>query len=231
MSIEILGTGLGRTGTFTLKLALEHLGFGRCYHMSELFQKPEGLYFFNKAEKGEMVKWNKLFEGYKSAVDYPVARYFRQLSEYYSDAKIIHTLRDPHEWYESAYKTIFMANNLPVKRILKFASLYMFSKEIRRRLPVLIYNRKLMKLEFGTNLKDKKKIIAKFESHTENVIKKIPSKRLLLFNPSDGWKPLCNFLGAKIPEANFPFSNTFEEFLQKVDIIGTGKFLPEQKLF
>ena len=81
MSLQIIGTGMGRTGTHSLKLALEQLGFGKCYHMAELFQHPEGLVHFEKAEKGEDADWDTLFEGYNSAVDYPVTRYYKQLMQ------------------------------------------------------------------------------------------------------------------------------------------------------
>lgn len=229
MPLKIIGTGLGRTGTYSLKLALEHLGFGKCYHMTELFQKPEGVKYFRQAEKGVSVEWNELFRNYDSAVDYPVARYFRQITDYYKDAKVIHTYRKPSEWFESASRTIFMANKLPLKRLFKFAMLYPVKKEVRKRYPVFMYNRSLMKLEFGTDLTDKKFILKKFDQHTENVIKHLSSDRLLIFNPAEGWEPLCRFLGVNIPSENFPYSNTYKEFIEKVEIIGTGKFLPERK--
>ena len=76
MSLKVIGTGLGRTGTYSLKLAIEQLGVGKCYHMVELFQQPERLKYFKKAERGEKVNWNELFDGYKAAVDYPAARSF-----------------------------------------------------------------------------------------------------------------------------------------------------------
>ena len=82
MSLKVIGTGLGRTGTYSLKLALELLGFGKCYHMTELFQNPEGLKHFLQAEKGEKVRWDELFQGYKSAVDYPA--YCKITSQEYS---------------------------------------------------------------------------------------------------------------------------------------------------
>ena len=138
MSLKVIGTGLGRTGTYSLKLAIEQLGVGKCYHMVELFQQPERLKYFKKAEKGEEVNWNELFNGYKAAVDYPVARYYKQITEFYPEAKVIHTLRDPEEWYESASATIFWASNPYSLRILKMAVHLPFSSEARRRIPVLM---------------------------------------------------------------------------------------------
>lgn len=230
MSLKIIGSGLGRTGTYSLKLALEHLGFGKCYHMLELFQKPEGVKHFWDAENGNSVNWDELFTGFQSAVDYPVARYYKQLADFYPDAKIIHTIRDPEEWYESAKHTIFMAKNLDIKRLLKFAINFPFSIHQRKRFKVFMYNRNLMDQEFGKDLSDKDKVIKAFIKHTENVKKEIPSERLLLFKSSDGWESLCSFLNVPVPEEDYPNRNSREEFLNRVDKIGSGKILESQKV-
>ncbi|MBS1518083.1 MAG: sulfotransferase family protein [Bacteroidetes bacterium] len=230
MSLKIIGSGLGRTGTFSLKLALEHIGFGKCFHMIELFQNPEGVKYFRQAERGEQVNWNELFNGYVSAVDYPGARYFENLAEYYPDAKLIHTYRNPDEWYDSAVETIFMAKNLSPGKILKFGLRFPFSKEVRRRFRVFTYNRMLMDREFGKDLTDKKKVIERFKRHTDNVIKKIHPDRLLIFKASEGWDPLCRFLNVPVPDVEFPLSNDRKEFLNRIEVIGSGGSLPERKL-
>ena len=225
MPLKVIGTGLGRTGTHSLKLAIERLGIGKCYHMVELFQQPERLKYFKKAEKGEKVNWNELFEGYNAAVDYPVARYYKQITDFYSEAKVIHTLRDPEEWYESASATIFWASKPYSLKILKLAVHLPFSSEARRRIPVLLYNRKLSDWEFGKDLNNKKKVIEKYNDHYKEVKSIIPKERLLLFDPIEGWEPLCRFLNVPVPSEPYPRSNTREEFLNRVEIIGSGKFL------
>jgi hypothetical protein len=225
MSLKIIGSGLGRTGTFSLKLALEILGFGKCYHMTELFQNPHGVKFFNDAEKGKSIDWNKLFKDYTSAVDYPVARYYKNIYAKYPDAKVIHTIRDPEQWYRSASATIFPAGNPFSWKILKLAVHLPFSKEAVKRIPVLMYTRKLSHLEFGKDLKDKEKVISEFNFHTEDVIRTIPKEKLLVFDVRSGWKPLCRFLNVPVPEVPFPVSNSRDEFFEKVKIIGSGKFL------
>src|SRR5579863_5413501 len=110
MSLKIIGSGMGRTGTHSLKQALELLGFGKCYHMIELLQNPKGLSCFIDAENGKTPNWDSLFTGYLSAIDYPVARYYKQLISIYPDAKVIHTIRDPESWYQSCMETIFWAS-------------------------------------------------------------------------------------------------------------------------
>lgn len=225
MSLKVIGTGLGRTGTHSLKLAIEQLGIGKCYHMVELFQQPERLKYFKKAEKGEKVNWNELFDGYKAAVDYPVARYYKQITDFYPEAKVIHTLRDPEEWYESASATIFWASKPYSLKILKLAVHLPFSSEARRRIPVLLYNRKLSDWEFGKDLNNKKKVIEKYNDHYKEVKNIITKERLLLFDPKEGWEPLCRFLNVPVPSEPYPRSNTREEFLNRVKVIGSGKFL------
>jgi len=230
MSLKVIGTGLGRTGTFSLKLALEHLGFGKCFHMLEMFHNPSDIRYFKKAEKGEPVDWSGLFKNYKAVVDYPAARYYRQITAHFPEAKIIHTHRDPDEWYESARETIFWVNRMPLSKIMEFALHFPFKKETRKRLPLLIYNRKLMHIEFGKDLSDKKEVLNRFERHTEKVLKQFSSERLLLFNSKEGWIPLCRFLNVPVPEIGFPHSNKREEFFGKVEVIGKGNFLPEVKI-
>lgn len=230
MSLKVIGTGLGRTGTFSLKLALEHLGFGKCFHMLELFHEPSGINYFKRAERGEAVDWNVLFSNYSSVVDYPAARYYSNITEFFPDAKIVHTYRDPDEWYESAMETIFWVNRIPLGMIMKFGLYFFLKPETRKRFPILLYNRKLMHLEFGRDLSDKKEVIGRYERHTENVLKQFSSDRLLMFNSKQGWEPLCQFLGVTVPEKNFPHSNRREEFIGKVEVIGKGDYLPEEKV-
>jgi hypothetical protein len=225
MPLKIIGTGLGRTGTHSLKIALERLGFGKCYHMVELFQNPSGLKYFERAEKGDEVNWEELFEGYLSAVDYPVARYYKQIAAFYPDAKFIHTIRDSESWYRSASDTIFWASKPTSWRILKLAVHIPFSSTARKRIPVLKYNGKLAELEFGKDLKDKEKVIQRFNEHNTEVINTIPKDRLLVFDPKDEWEPLCKFLDVPLPDVPFPKSNTRDEFIRNVNIIGSGKFL------
>jgi hypothetical protein len=157
MSLQVIGSGVGRTGTHSLKLALEQLGFGKCYHMEELLREPNRLVYFKQAEKGETVEWNKLFDGYMSAVDYPAARYYKQIIAAYPNAKIIHTTRDAESWYSSAMETIFWATKPSFGRMITMMIRMPFSPAIRSRFPVLKYDGELIDNIFGKNLKDNRK--------------------------------------------------------------------------
>jgi len=216
MALKIIGSGMGRTGTHSLKEALEQLGFGKCYHMIELLNNPKGLPCFVDAENGKNPDWDSLFTGYLSAIDYPVAKYYKQLIAKYPNAKVIHTVRDPESWYNSCMQTIFWASKPNASRIIKMLVRMPFSKDLRKRLPVLKYNGMLVDKEFGKNLKDKATVIKKYNERTEEVLATVPKERLLVFKAQDGWEPLCKFLNVPVPSTPYPKSNTKDEFIQNV---------------
>ena len=110
MCLRVVGAGFGRTGTYSLKIALETLGFGPCYHMYELGENDSHVGIWNGAVSESSFNWDKLFGKYQSAVDWPACSYWRELSEYYDNAKIVLTTRDPEEWYDDAIDTIFGKN-------------------------------------------------------------------------------------------------------------------------
>jgi hypothetical protein len=216
MALKIIGSGLGRTGTHSLKLALEQLGFGKCYHMFELLENPSGLSCFTDAENGKKPDWDKLFTGYLSAIDYPVARYYKQLISVYPDAKVIHTIRDPESWYQSCIETIFWASRPDASRIINMMVRLPFSKNLRNRFPVLKYNGMMLEREFGKDLKDKATVIKKYNERNEEVLATVPKERLLVFKSQEGWEPLCNFLNVPVPSTPYPKSNTKTEFIENV---------------
>lgn len=216
MALKVIGTGLGRTGTYSLKVALEQLGFGKCYHMAELFQHPEGVVYFEKAEKREEVDWDGLFEGYDCAVDYPVARYYKQLIAKYPEAKIIHTIRDPESWYQSASQTIIWASKPSLGRVLKMMFKLPFAPELRKQMPVLKFDGKLIDWEFGKDYKNKEKVIERYNQRNKEVINTVPKERLLVLDMKKGWGPLCEFLGVPMPDMPFPVTNSKDEFISRI---------------
>ena len=106
MALEIIGPGFGRTGTHSLKIALEHLGFGPCHHMFEVRDHPEQLPAWEAVARGEPVDWDEVFRGYRAQVDWPGARVWRELARHWPEAKVILTVRDPDEWFDSVQATI-----------------------------------------------------------------------------------------------------------------------------
>jgi hypothetical protein len=121
MALKIIGSGLGRTGTKSLQTALNILGFGPCHHMAEVFTHPESLPLWIEAG-ARRPRWDAIFAGYRSAVDYPSAAHWRELAAYYPEAKVLHTVRDPDEWFDSTQATIFARTGAAVRTMEAGAS-------------------------------------------------------------------------------------------------------------
>jgi hypothetical protein len=202
MALSVVGAGLGRTGTLSLKLALERLGFDRCYHMKEVFEHLDHVPVWDRAADGEAVDWDALFNGYRSAVDFPVASFHRELADYYPDAKLILTVRDPDRWYQSANETILRALAGPLPSHLTDWG-EMARKTIVERV-------------FAGNFTDRARLIASYEHHNEAVRRTYSPDRLLVYEVSEGWEPLCTFLGVAVPEEPFPRVNTTDEFREHI---------------
>jgi hypothetical protein len=214
MAIRVIGAGLGRTGTLSLKAALEELGFGTCYHMIELLSHPEQVHFWEAASRREPVAWDSLIEGYQAAVDYPACRYYRELLEYYPDAKVILTVRDPNHWYDSTRETIYQvgrpssgeSDGPPVA--LPFPGDPLLFQRIFQMVHQDVWGG-----DFGGRFEDREYAIEVFNRHIEEVKEQVPADRLLVYQVKEGWEPLCRFLGVPVPEGKpFPYLNDREAF-------------------
>jgi hypothetical protein len=203
MTLEVIGSGFGRTGTASLRLALEKLGFVRCHHMFEVLQNPEQMKHWVKAVRGEPVDWDAVFEGYRAAVDWPSAHFWRELAEYYPDAKVLHSVRDPAAWYESVKNTIYQAITSGAAPADVPAAISEFRGAVREM---------IVERTFGGSFEDRERMLAMFDEHTETVKATIPPERLLVYDVAEGWEPLCRFLGCPVPDEPFPRTNTTDEF-------------------
>lgn len=206
MALQVIGAGFGRTGTLSLKAALEALGFGPCYHMVELLAHPERVGHWEAAERGEPVDWDRLFEGYRAGVDFPVYRQYRALAERYPDAKVVLTVRDPEAWYRSVLATTYSASPPPLQTAL-FALKLPFSARLRRLLRALNLARGVWRKDFGGRFENRDEALSAYRAHLEEVRRTIPEERLLVYDVRQGWGPLCTFLGVPVPDAPFPHLN------------------------
>lgn len=199
MTLSVIGAGLGRTGTMSLKLALERLGFGPCYHMKEVFQRLDAhVPVWNRAADGEAVDWDALFADFRAAVDHPAAVFYRDLADHYPNAKVILTVRDPDRWLQSFSETILHALTEPLPdRLAEWGTMH--DKVVRDRV-------------FAGNVADRAHMIARYERHNEEVERTIPAERLLIYEVAQGWGPLCRFLGGPVPDEPFPKANTTADF-------------------
>lgn len=200
MSLRVIGCGVGRTGTESLKQGLEILLDAPCYHMFEVMKNDSHVPIWHYAARGESVDWQKLFEGYAAAVDWPVAAYYREMVDEYPDALFILSKRDPDKWWNSASETIFPSIMRP--------------DEDGRSRRLMI--REMLKNRFTDDLTNKDVCLAAYHAHNDEVRRTIPAARLIEWSASEGWKPICEALELPIPDEPFPHANSKEAFIERV---------------
>jgi len=211
MGLKIIGAGFGRTGTLSLKTALEELGFGPCHHMTEVFNNQWQLPYWQAAIEGKPVDWHTLLSGYQSTTDWPCCTFYEQLMQTYPDAKVLLSVRDPEKWYESASATIYRISKLSHTPILPLVALTNRMVRVRLR-SVSVVNNLVWKNTFQDNFADKAYAIDIFNQHNEEVKQRVPADKLLVYNVKEGWEPLCAFLGVDVPNKPFPHVNERENF-------------------
>lgn len=203
MTLDIIGAGMGRTGTHSLKLALEQLGFGPCHHMFEVRESPAQLSMWTAISEGKTPDWSGVFAGYRSQVDWPGARYWKQISAAFPDAKVVLTHRTPEEWYASFSATIVRANVIGKTRDPN-----PHTRAMAGLLEKIVFNE-----IFDGRLSDKDHVMKVYRNHLDEVRDNFPKSRLLVFDVKEGWEPLCRFLRVAIPGTDFPRTNSQQDFL------------------
>ena len=213
MALKVIGAGLGRTGTLSLKLALEQLGFGPCYHMTEVLMEPSRGAAWLRAAAGQP-DWNHIFADFESTVDYPGCAFWRDLTQFYSSGKVLLSVRDPEDWFDSTQQTIFSEEHN--KPLVKSALAEFFDKTVFK--------------AFGGRIHDRDFMIAAFNRHNADVERAVPPDRLLVYEVAQGWPPLCKFLGVPIPDSAFPRVNSREERVRQRASMTLGPGAPEVTL-
>ncbi|MBF0497854.1 MAG: sulfotransferase family protein [Deltaproteobacteria bacterium] len=212
MGLAVVGAGFGRTGTMSLKIALEKLGYGRCYHMSEVLKfHPKHMKYWAAAHRGERVDWNRLFEGYQAAVDWPSCGFWRELSQYYPESKVILTKREAKQWHESVLRTIYPA----------FLAMRA-SDDAGWRATADWINFMVYHGFFDDRIEDETHALRLYHAHNQAVEQSVPSHRLLVMDGEQTWEPLCGFFGCPVPDEPYPVLNTSEEFLANSGSTVTG---------
>jgi Sulfotransferase domain len=197
LALRVVGAGLGRTGTHSLKLALERLLDAPCYHMIEVLGHPEAVPRWRDAIAGEP-RWDDIYAGYAAAVDWPTSAFWRDLMRAAPDAIVLLSVRDADGWWTSASHTIFES----MQRMEGDDPVPGFGDMVTA----------LLTERFTPHWGDRSEAIAAYERHNDAVRAAVPSDRLLEWHPGDGWGPLCAALDVGLPDEPFPHVNTTEEF-------------------
>ena len=195
MTLELIGAGFGRTGTESMKLALEQLGFGPCHHMKEVLADPEQLRIWRAIARGDPPDWEAAFAGYRAAVDWPSAFFWRELSNVFPKAKVILTVRSSESWHRSMSDTIFKV--LAASTDPDSIGLKLIAERV-----------------FGGRFLNRDHAIAVYEKNNAEVQAAFDHHRLLIYRLGDGWEPLCRFLNKPLPDIPFPRSNSTAEFTE-----------------
>jgi len=216
MTLEVIGAGFGRTGTASLKAALERLGYDKTHHMFEVMASKEQMALWHAigTKPDTPPDWDAVYEGYPAAVDFPTASYWRELAAYYPQAKVVLTVRSPESWWKSARATIIEIGKAPP------AWARALIPPIRQN--VEMTNGTVWHRVFDGRQFDEEHAKRMFEEHNAAVKSELPPERLLVFEVKEGWEPLCAFLGKPVPDEPFPHVNDTDDFKKMIRNVRSG---------
>jgi hypothetical protein len=204
-TLRLIGAGFGRTGTLSLKAALETLGFAPCHHMMEVMQNPGSEKTWREAGRakqgGQPFDWGSLVDGYAAFVDWPGCHFWREFADVYPELPVLLSVRDPEKWYESAYETIYQV-------ILRARE----SEDPAVRERMQMADEVIFRGTFQDRFEDRAFVMDVVRAHNEEVQRYIAPERLLVYEVKQGWEPLCRFLELPVPETDFPHVNSRDEF-------------------
>jgi hypothetical protein len=210
MELEVVGAGFGRTGTQSLKLALEELGVGPCYHMMEVFGNTEHIPLWAAATRGETPDWDALFANYRSTVDWPGCAFWRDLAAKNPNARILLSYRNSDDWYDSFHNTIYQAMTRDPPPEPAWVAVH---HEMTRQL--------VLEQALGGRPDDRAHAIRCYEDHNEAVRSEVASDRLILHEVGAGWEPLCIGLNLPVPDKPYPKTNNTKEFRERMALMGS----------
>ncbi len=204
MSVDIIGAGLGRTGTMSLRAALGMLGWP-CYHMNavlfEADHKGDVDFWLEVAEDPDRADrdWARVFGAVRATVDFPGCTVWTTLMEAFPEAKVIftHHPKGAEGWYDSTRATIYRGTGFPAGTA--------FGTKVNRMLDSLVWHHMMQ-----DTMEDRDAAIARYHAHAEEVRDRVPAEKLLVYSVDQGWGPLCDFLGVPVPDTPFPQVNARE---------------------
>lgn len=216
--MRVIGVGLNRTGTTSLALALEDLGFGPCYHLRTLNSEPYRAADWIAAERDPaLTDWEQVFQGFESAVGCPASAFWREITSAFRSAKVILTVRPADNWYESVGATITEALAAPPDT-LQWPADQQLSDEDAQAQASEEFQARIWQREIGGDFRDRDRTIEAFDAHIAHVRANVPASRLLVYSVRQGWGPLCEFLGRPEPQRPFPRENDRATFRDRLGL-------------
>ncbi len=226
MSIKVIGAGLPRTGTNTLKQSLEQLGLKHVYHMKELLVNPEKLHYWKTLDETGDTDWDGLYKGYDGTVDFPGYPWYKEHMKRYPDAKVILTVRDFEGWYKSVDSTVFRAGPQTPGEKIKMMGKLLTSARIRNVVKCIKWFKKTFFAERLQGKFEDKEFAQKFwNDHLADVKASVPADKLLVYDVRDGWGPLCAFLNVPEPAEPLPHLNKKENFMAMLPKLMKGEMV------
>ncbi|MEV4219056.1 sulfotransferase family protein [Nonomuraea sp. NPDC049725] len=218
--LEVIGAGFPRTGTSSMKAALERLGFGPCFHMFDVMTKPGIAERWAPLAGDAQPDWARVFDGYRSSQDWPASHFYRSQAEAFPDAKVVLTVRDPHAWYVSMGTLMAEGPGRELPPDLPEAAAAVFGR-MDLITPLLTeIGRDVFGLDdwtFTDGMPEEKVALAAFERHVDKARASLPADRLLVFDVREGWEPLCRFLRRDVPDEPFPHLNDAKAMAATLD--------------
>lgn len=210
--MKLIGAGVARTATTTQMVALEMLGIGRCYHMRDMMSDLErSVPLWEAARDGE-ADWAAIFDGYTTTVDWPSAFFYRELMEQYPDAKVLLSVRDGKSWEASMRETVYAMfyGDSVMAHVVR--ARYHVDPLWRRYVDVVASISFEQYGPYAGNHHDRETLIAAMERWNDQVKDHVPADRLVVWQPADGWEPICEALGVPVPEQPLPHVNDTQGF-------------------
>ncbi|ADD41821.1 sulfotransferase family protein [Stackebrandtia nassauensis] len=193
--LTVIGASFGRTGTASVRFALEQLGFGPCHHIRHLFASDRHARDWLRVAEGEPADWHRLLFGFAATIAWPASCYWRELAEANPSAKVLLVHRDPSDWYASVARTLYRRR--PKRPVAE-----------RDR----VFERLIWNGVFDGRFTDPRHAMDVYRDHYREVRATIPSDRLIEVDAAKGWPPLCEELGVPVPDETFPHANATGEY-------------------
>jgi hypothetical protein len=213
--VKLIGAGLPRTATLSQKVALEMLGLGPCYHMINVIADLDQAALWKRALEGDG-PWGELLDGFNSTVDWPGGYFYKELIDVYPDAKVLLSERDPERWVKSMRETVWAfrhGNNLMHHLSNARGVIDPGWAGFIGMIDGLLWEGNGT---FAGENEQAEQLMAGMQRHNDEVKANVPAERLLVWDVSQGWEPLCEFMELPVPSEPFPNVNDSKVFVERI---------------